>query len=187
MLFVVALVEEHVCGGNADGAATRHRVLGVDRQVENRIFELAGIRECAREVGIEQDPDVDLLAQRALHQLAHSGDELVAVDLDRIKRLAPPKGEQALGEFGTALTGLHDQIGEPLKIVARFEFLGQELGIADDHGEQVVEIMRDAAGKLPGRFHFLRLDELFLGVLALGEIVDDANENGLAFLLGLAD
>ena len=41
---------------------------------------------------------------------------------------------------------------------------------ADDAGQQIVEIVRDAAGELADRFHLLRLPELFLQVLALGYV-----------------
>src|SRR4051812_5684329 len=37
-----------------------------------------------------------------------------------------------------------------------------EIMIADDPGEKVVEIMRDAAGKRSERFHFFRVEKLTL-------------------------
>ena len=39
--------------------------------------------------------------------------------------------------------------------------------IADDHGEQIVEVVRDTAGQLPQALHLLALVELFLCILAL--------------------
>ena len=41
----------------------------------------------------------------------------------------------------------------------------QHFEIADDHGEQVVEVVRDAAGQLADRFHFLRVTQLLLDPL----------------------
>src|SRR6187402_1917481 len=35
-----------------------------------------------------------------------------------------------------------------------------DLGVAHDHGEQVVEVVRDAGGEAPGRFHALAVQEL---------------------------
>ena len=40
--------------------------------------------------------------------------------------------------------------------------------MALDDGEQVVEIVGDAASQLPDRFHFLRLPQLGLEILAFG-------------------
>ena len=45
----------------------------------------------------------------------------------------------------------------------------RRLDIADDHGEQVVEVVRDAAGKLPDRLHFLALAGNGLGFLPLDD------------------
>ena len=54
----------------------------------------------------------------------------------------------------------------------------QKIGVADNDGEQIIEIVGDAAGKLADGLHLLRLYQLFLGALALGQIVDDADEDG---------
>src|SRR6185437_3502507 len=58
------------------------------------------------------------------------------------------------------------------------------LGVAADDHQEIVEIVRDAAGELADRLHFLghrqllaRLDELLLGVAALGRIAQDARES----------
>ena len=48
--------------------------------------------------------------------------------------------------------------------------LGQHVGIEQDRGQQVVEVVRDPAGELAERFHALRLRELQLGVLLLGDV-----------------
>ena len=40
----------------------------------------------------------------------------------------------------------------------------QALQAAHDAGEQIVEVMRDAAGELADRFHFLCLAQAFLGL-----------------------
>src|SRR5262249_44849686 len=40
---------------------------------------------------------------------------------------------------------------------------GQQLEIATDHGQQIVEVVGDAAGQLADRLHLLRLAEMLLG------------------------
>ena len=52
--------------------------------------------------------------------------------------------------------------------------LFQPGGVAEDDGEDVVEIMRDAAGERAEAFHLLRLDELLLESLALGVVEEIA-------------
>ena len=43
----------------------------------------------------------------------------------------------------------------------------QRLQIADDDGQQIVEVVRDPAGQLADRLHLLRLAKLFLGLPAV--------------------
>lgn len=49
------------------------------------------------------------------------------------------------------------------------------LGVAQDHGEDVVEVVGDSAGEAPDRFHLLRLTKLLLDLPELGHVlgVDD--------------
>ena len=49
---------------------------------------------------------------------------------------------------------------------------GQDFDRTCDHREHVVEVMGDAAGQLPDRFHLLRLDQLFFGETLLGNVPD---------------
>ncbi len=55
----------------------------------------------------------------------------------------------------------------------------QQVGEADDGGEHVVEIVRDAAGELADRFHLLLLAHLMLQRPLLGD-VDDVDDHHLA-------
>jgi len=45
------------------------------------------------------------------------------------------------------------------------EAFGGEFGVADDRGEDVVEIVGDAAGESAEGFHFVHLSELLLHAL----------------------
>ena len=56
------------------------------------------------------------------------------------------------GQLGRALTGRHPR-----------ELALQGVEVADDDGQQVVEIVRDAAGELADGLHLLRLAQRFLG------------------------
>src|SRR2546423_1458079 len=50
-----------------------------------------------------------------------------------------------------------------------------EIRVARDRGEQVVEVVRDAARELPDRFHALRAPKLFLQQLALADVLHHAD------------
>ena len=56
------------------------------------------------------------------------------------------------------------------------EAVERHLAEADDGGQQVVEVVGDAAGQLPDRFHLLRLPELLLEPLQLGDVAREADQ-----------
>ena len=45
------------------------------------------------------------------------------------------------------------------------EMLGDEIGVADDRGQQVVEVVGDSAGQTADGFHLLRVAQLFVAVV----------------------
>ena len=62
-----------------------------------------------------------------------------------------------------------------------------ELQIAGDNGQQIVEVVRDTAGKLANGFHFLRLDKRRLGALTLGHLLHQQVVGSGEFVGALAD
>ena len=50
--------------------------------------------------------------------------------------------------------------------------LEQPAGLPADHHQQIVEVVRDAAGEPADRFHLLRLTELLFELLVRGEVVE---------------
>ena len=87
----------------------------------------------------------------------------------RLERLAPAEGEQPAGEVGAALGRHADRFGERAQL-SSVELVGEHVGIEQDRGEQIVEVVRDAAGELADRLHALRLRELRLGALLFGDV-----------------
>ena len=71
--------------------------------------------------------------------------------------LAAAEGQQLAGERGGALRG-HQNLfrGGAVGIVGRL-VVANHLGVAFDDGQQVIEVVRDAAGELSDRLQFLRL------------------------------
>ena len=94
------------------------------------------------------------------------GDKPVDVDGLHLERMLAREGEQPLHQGRGALGGL-TAIAEPAAdALLALDAAQREIEIADDRGEQVVEVVRDAAGEAADRFHLLRLAQRFLGRLA---------------------
>src|SRR5690606_25583593 len=100
--------------------------------------------------------DLDLRAESAPQELGDSDHELIEVRRLRLERLAAREGEQALGELGPALRRADGVARELAALGIRRQTLLQDLHVAKDHGEQVVEVVRDAARQAADRLQLLR-------------------------------
>ena len=78
-----------------------------------------------------------------------------------LDELAAAEGEQLARQPGGALGGLRDLLRGTRAGVVQIGHRQQRC-VAVDDGEDVVEIVRDAAGELADGLHFLRLAQLFL-------------------------
>ena len=131
------------------------------------------------------DVELDRLADQPAQQHLQFRQHVVELQRLRAQRLAAREGEQLAHEARRAigvLLDLHDvlegRIGRPV--------IGeQQIGIADDRGQHVVEVMRDAAGELADRLHLLALREILLQRALLGRV--EREDGGARALVAAAD
>ena len=83
-----------------------------------------------------------------------------------------------LDQLAAAFRRLVDQLGGLLQRRPVLEARDQRFGGAGDHGQHVVEVVRDAAGELADGVQFLRLQELVLGFAPGGDVVVDQRRAG---------
>src|SRR5579883_1413468 len=95
------------------------------------------------------------------------------------------EGQELLGQLGAALCRLHRAL-EELHLLSTGDAGGKPLEIAEERRQQVVEIMRDAAGELADRLHLLALPQRFFRLLLLGDIAR-ADEQLADAAIGIAD
>ena len=114
-----------------------------------------------------------MFAERRAQQLHGFEHQRVDVDLARLQRLLAGEGEQMLGQIGAAFGGLVDHPGDGRELRIVGDGIRQNADGAGDDGQDIVEVMRDAAGQLADGFHLLGLPELgFRGAL-FGEVAAD--------------
>ena len=122
---------------------------------------------------VQHGHDLDLLAERRAQQFCDVGDGGVDVDIARMQRLAPRKGEQMLDQFAAAFGRLVDQFRRLLQGRAILQSRHQRLGRAGDDGQHVVEVVGHAAGEFTDGVQPLRLMQLALGFPRGGDVVID--------------
>ena len=84
----------------------------------------------------------------------------VDVDAARLQRLTAGEGQQMLGEVGAPRCRGADHVGDLGEMRTVLDRLAEDFDGSGDHGENVVEVVGDAAGELTDRFHLLRLPDL---------------------------
>ncbi len=159
----VGLIDIGVHRFHGQMPAVGHRVSRIDRKVQDRGLQRIGIRLDLPEPGTPHRLDGDGLTQRSIQQVLPSPDQRVDIDRFGIERLTSRKRQQPLGQgSGLARTvcRLLDGALEPSRI-GRGEAT-DDFEVAEDHLQNVVEVVSDAARELSDRFHLLRLpDHLF--------------------------
>jgi hypothetical protein len=85
----VFLVEIQVRRLDRQSAAAPHGVAGVDRKIEQRVFEFVGVDAGQPQAGAEDGFDRRRLSQGALEQLRHPRDQPVEIEGTRRQRLPP--------------------------------------------------------------------------------------------------
>ena len=146
-------------GGDEDAPALGHGVAGVDAQVEQGVLQLGLVHQQGLVVRQAAELHLDGRPHGALNQVEQAAHQLVDLGGFRGQGLAAGEGQQPMGQgrgaLGAALGSrqVFFQLGEaPLA-----NSQAHEVEAARDPGEQVVEIVGQAAGELADRFHLLRL------------------------------
>ena len=116
------------------------------------------------------DLDPDPAADERTDQLRHGLDLGADIEHLRLQRLAAGKRQQLRGQLRGPFHGFGNRVDVAAAALFRQFAAAQEVGRGADDGQEIVEIVRHAAGELPDRFHLLRLAQHFLGLAALGDV-----------------
>ena len=166
----VALVELDLGRLDRQLPAVRHRVAGVDREVDQHLLDLARVGSDRAEALLQQVTSSmsSPISRRSI--LSVSRTTVVQADDARLEHLLAAESQELPRQVGSALAGLLDLGQLDPHRVLRLQASGGELRVAQDGREQVVEIVRDASRQPPHRFHLLGVAELFFELPPSGEV-----------------
>ena len=153
----VVLVEIDVGGLDRQGAALRHGIPRIHRQVHDNLLHLAVIRLDAGQFGAEPQHDAHVFADQSFQHPPHAGDDSVQIEHRRLDDLLAAERQQLTREPRRRHTRVLDFHDVRLALVVRLEIGEQQLAESENHGEQIVEIVRHAAGQPSHRLHLLSL------------------------------
>ena len=166
--------------------ALRHGVARVESQVHDDLFHHAFVGVDRRHLRREVKFQGDIGSERSFEHERDVANDFVQVQQARLYDLLAAEGEELTGEVRRPVCrrrNLRQRSRETLRQLAVGQ---QQVHMAFNDGEHVVEIMRHPGGKLADRFHFLRLAELGLQIEPLGNVLQAALEAQHA-TLGIAD
>jgi hypothetical protein len=82
----------------------------------------------------------------------------------------PAECQQLARQGGSALAGRTDFFEVVPDGSVSGDFVEDQVGVAEDRGQQIVEVVSDASGQLTDRLHFLRVAQLFLEAPPFGNV-----------------
>src|SRR5690606_10941964 len=140
---------------NGNRPSVRHGIPGVDGQVEQRELELVYISvdlvQRQGKTGFYVDRRPHGLFQEIGYAAYHEGN----VDGLRIEFLPPCKGQQTLRHGRSPARTLNGSVQQRRGLFVMREPLAQQVQGAEEHHQEVVEIVGDPPRELSQRIHFL--------------------------------
>jgi hypothetical protein len=158
-----------------DLPAIRHHVPRVHDEVHDHLLQLARIDADPPEIGARHEGQVDVLADQALQQIGRPRDQLVERHDLRLKHLLPAEREELTRQRGGPVGGLLDEQKVAAQGIGVLQSADRKLAAGPDDGEQVVEVMGDAARELADALHALSMAQLLFELLACRDVLDDAD------------
>ena len=178
-------VEGDPFGQDGHLTALGHCVPRVGAEVHHDLLERAWIGVHGGGIGGLVEGQPDIFADNALHQLRRARNQRVQVQRPRREDLLAPEREQLSGERRRAVHHLGDlheiRPHRDLRMqvvrygdVDRREVEQGEVRGGPDDGEEVVEVVRHAAGQRAHGLHLLRQAELLLQAPLFGDVAGNA-------------
>ncbi len=167
----LGLVHGAVRRHDLQGTSPGHRVAGVHRQVHEHLLDLARVAEGRPELRREAHHQSHVLSQDAQEELLAPAHHVVQVEWNRGDHLLAREGQELAGQVPGPLPGGVD-LGDVLLVhlLPGGAILLHGLGAAQDHRQEVVEVVRDPSRETTDALQPLRLPVLLLELLVLGHV-----------------
>ena len=146
------------------------RIARIDRKIHDHLLKLLRIGPHRAKVAVMLDVIGNLFAQQPLDQRADLAHHVGQLDNFGPQRLLAREGEQLARQRCGAVGIGADLLDVVIIAVARDVAQQHEVAGADDRGEHIVEIMRDAAGKLADCLHLGSLRDLTAQLIFLAGV-----------------
>src|SRR5690606_13014847 len=126
------------------------------RQVEQDLFQVPDVCGNIGELRLQVCRQGDVFTQGALEDTFDALDYRIQLEEVRLNDASTTKGEELTCEICGAIRSCQHLLEVASATVVIGQLGEQQLAVALDHTEQVVEVVRDASSQTSHRFHLLR-------------------------------
>ena len=183
----VVAAEHHRRGFHREAPAVRHGIARVEREVDDDLLELRPVGLHPAQLGGEAQHELAVLAHQPAQHRLHVHQHRVELQHQRLEELAAGIRQQLPADVGRALGGAGDLVHVLLTLVVLRHATGEEGAEPENHRHHVVDFVRHAARHAADRLHALRLPQVLLHPLALGQIAHHEGAGQHPPALGIAD
>ncbi len=156
-----------------DSAAVGHRFPRVVGQRDEDPLDLARIHLDETELAAEAHHQLHVGAERLAQGCLAFPQHFAQVENSWVKNLLAAEGLQLLGQGGRPPRGVLDLAEIARDAIAGPDLAPGQVGEPRDHGQEVVEVVRDLPRQATDRLQLLRLDQLLLELALHGDVTHD--------------
>ncbi len=177
----VCRIAPHVAELDVDLSPEGHRLAGIEHQVLDDLGDLVGIGvdRPGGSVGVDGADGI----RSAGGEVGGLADDRLEVDDALHRQSAASESEELLRQPAGALSRGLRVVQYLAEIARQAAVAGREGDVAEDSGEQVVEVVSDASGQHRQRLEPLRLRERFGRADAVADVLADRHRAGRTAIL----
>ena len=190
--------DRHILGLNRQPPALRHRIARIDHQIHNHLLDLSGIRLDRAGRGVEFRTEFDdIFTDETPQHAVHIGDQRIEIQHFRRDKLTAAERQQLTSQPGCPVCRFLNLLHIFPHSIGGSQPAKQQLAVPSNHGQEVIEVVRDPAGQSPDGFHFLSLAQLGFGfpkhpfrsspLTELADLEADVFHHSQQLVIGLPD
>ena len=149
---------------------------GVQQQVHDDLVDLRGVGLDGGYGGFEFEVQADVAGKGGAHNAADLQDGGRDTDGVQDKPAFTGVGQELARQIGGPFARLHQALQEGTQRAGGRRKVEAEAGVSHNAGEEIIEVMGDAAGQYSEAFQLLRFTKLLFNLFALGDIFDNSEK-----------
>ena len=160
---------------DCQATALRHRVARINGEIQDHLLDLAAVGLDQAHVGSGRGLQLNVLADQPSQNSLHVHKNALNADYFGRQHLFSTESKQLARERGGPLRGRLDLFRVTPQRIAGGQTIREQICVALDNHQEIVEIVSNSSRQSSDCFHFLRLAKLLLQLSAVRDVKRHAN------------